>query len=254
MALLGRVTGRHSGEFFGVPSTGRRIDVACGFFYRFEGRPDRPRAAHPRLHRAARPGWRAARASRRAASDDRLAYSRVLRPAAARGSCTMKRAPWPRPRSRREPCRRALRPASARSPGRARARCRSASASCRPARTARRPAADRPDRCRGRCRSPRLHTVAGVPTTSTPTCPPSGVNFTAFDSRFEMICCSRSASPCDHDRRDRRRANVTAMRRVAADGSIGFDRGADDRRDRHRRRRAPPPGRWRTARRRAGRR
>ena len=36
VALLGRVTGRHSGEFFGVPSTGRRIDVACGFFYRFE--------------------------------------------------------------------------------------------------------------------------------------------------------------------------------------------------------------------------
>ena len=36
VALLGRVTGRHSGEFFGMPATGRRIDVACGFFYRFE--------------------------------------------------------------------------------------------------------------------------------------------------------------------------------------------------------------------------
>ena len=36
-ALLGRVTGRHSGEFFGMPATGRTIDVACGFFYRFEG-------------------------------------------------------------------------------------------------------------------------------------------------------------------------------------------------------------------------
>ena len=36
VALLGRVTGRHSGEFFGVPATGRRIDIACGFFYRFE--------------------------------------------------------------------------------------------------------------------------------------------------------------------------------------------------------------------------
>jgi steroid delta-isomerase-like uncharacterized protein len=35
-ALLGRVTGRHSGEFFGMPATGRRIDVACGFFYRFD--------------------------------------------------------------------------------------------------------------------------------------------------------------------------------------------------------------------------
>jgi steroid delta-isomerase-like uncharacterized protein len=36
VALLGRVTGRHSGEFFGVPATGRRIDIPCGFFYRFE--------------------------------------------------------------------------------------------------------------------------------------------------------------------------------------------------------------------------
>lgn len=36
-ALLGRVTGRHSGEFFGMPATGRQIDVACGFFYRFDG-------------------------------------------------------------------------------------------------------------------------------------------------------------------------------------------------------------------------
>ena len=36
VALLGRVTGRHSGEFFGVPATGRRIDISCGFFYRFE--------------------------------------------------------------------------------------------------------------------------------------------------------------------------------------------------------------------------
>ena len=36
-ALLGRATGRHSGEFFGMPATNRRIDVACGFFFRFEG-------------------------------------------------------------------------------------------------------------------------------------------------------------------------------------------------------------------------
>jgi predicted ester cyclase len=44
VALLGRVTGKHSGEFFGMPATGRRIDVACGFFYRFEG----PLIAHER--------------------------------------------------------------------------------------------------------------------------------------------------------------------------------------------------------------
>ena len=37
VALLGRVTGQHSGDFFGMPATGRRIDVACGFFFRFEG-------------------------------------------------------------------------------------------------------------------------------------------------------------------------------------------------------------------------
>ena len=43
-ALLGRATGRHSGEFFGMPATNRRIDVACGFFFRFEG----PLIAHER--------------------------------------------------------------------------------------------------------------------------------------------------------------------------------------------------------------
>ena len=36
VALLGRVTGKHSGEFFGMPATGRRIDIACGCFFRFE--------------------------------------------------------------------------------------------------------------------------------------------------------------------------------------------------------------------------
>ena len=35
--LLGRATGRHSGDFFGMPATDRRIDVACGFFFRFDG-------------------------------------------------------------------------------------------------------------------------------------------------------------------------------------------------------------------------
>ena len=45
VALLGRVTGRHSGEFFGVPATGRRIDIACGFFYRFEDGSSRTSAA-----------------------------------------------------------------------------------------------------------------------------------------------------------------------------------------------------------------
>jgi uncharacterized protein (TIGR02246 family) len=44
VALLGRATGRHSGEFFGMPATNRRIDVACGFFFRFEG----PLIAHER--------------------------------------------------------------------------------------------------------------------------------------------------------------------------------------------------------------
>jgi predicted ester cyclase len=36
-ALLARVSGTHTGEFFGMPSTGRRMNLACGLFYRFEG-------------------------------------------------------------------------------------------------------------------------------------------------------------------------------------------------------------------------
>jgi uncharacterized protein (TIGR02246 family) len=35
-ALLCRVTGSHSGEFFGVAPTGRRIEVAGAFIYRLE--------------------------------------------------------------------------------------------------------------------------------------------------------------------------------------------------------------------------
>lgn len=38
VALLARVSGTHTGEFFGMESTGRRINLACGLFYRFEGR------------------------------------------------------------------------------------------------------------------------------------------------------------------------------------------------------------------------
>jgi|SoiMetStandDraft_2_1073263.scaffolds.fasta_scaffold217890_1 steroid delta-isomerase-like uncharacterized protein len=35
-ALLGRVVGTHSGEFFGMPATGRHIEVSFAFVYRFE--------------------------------------------------------------------------------------------------------------------------------------------------------------------------------------------------------------------------
>jgi hypothetical protein len=35
-AVLARVSGTHTGEFFGMGSTGRRINIACGLFYRFE--------------------------------------------------------------------------------------------------------------------------------------------------------------------------------------------------------------------------
>jgi uncharacterized protein (TIGR02246 family) len=35
-ALLARVSGRHSGEFFGMPSTGRLIELSCVCIYRFE--------------------------------------------------------------------------------------------------------------------------------------------------------------------------------------------------------------------------
>ena len=35
-ALLGRVTGSHAGEFFGMAPTGRRIEVSCAFIFRFE--------------------------------------------------------------------------------------------------------------------------------------------------------------------------------------------------------------------------
>jgi predicted ester cyclase len=36
--LLCRITGSHAGEFFGMPPTGRRIEVAGAFIYRIEGR------------------------------------------------------------------------------------------------------------------------------------------------------------------------------------------------------------------------
>jgi steroid delta-isomerase-like uncharacterized protein len=35
-ALLCRITGSHSGEFFGMPPTGRRIEVSGCFIYRME--------------------------------------------------------------------------------------------------------------------------------------------------------------------------------------------------------------------------
>ncbi len=36
VALLCRVTGTHGGEFFGVPATGRRIEIPMVFVYRFD--------------------------------------------------------------------------------------------------------------------------------------------------------------------------------------------------------------------------
>ncbi|HET7220510.1 MAG TPA: ester cyclase [Vicinamibacterales bacterium] len=36
VALLCRITGSHSGEFFGMPPTGRRIEVSGCFIYRIE--------------------------------------------------------------------------------------------------------------------------------------------------------------------------------------------------------------------------
>jgi uncharacterized protein (TIGR02246 family) len=35
-ALLARVAGRHAGEFFGMPSTGRLIELSCVCIYRIE--------------------------------------------------------------------------------------------------------------------------------------------------------------------------------------------------------------------------
>lgn len=36
VALMGRVVGCHDGPFFGMPPTGRHIEVACAFFYRVD--------------------------------------------------------------------------------------------------------------------------------------------------------------------------------------------------------------------------
>jgi steroid delta-isomerase-like uncharacterized protein len=36
VAMMGRAVGTHSGEFFGTSATGRRIEVSCAFFFRFE--------------------------------------------------------------------------------------------------------------------------------------------------------------------------------------------------------------------------
>jgi steroid delta-isomerase-like uncharacterized protein len=43
-ALLCRITGSHAGEFFGMPPTGRRIEVSGAFIYRIE----KGRIAHER--------------------------------------------------------------------------------------------------------------------------------------------------------------------------------------------------------------
>lgn len=37
VALLGRASGTHLGEFFGMSATSRRIELACVFIYRMEG-------------------------------------------------------------------------------------------------------------------------------------------------------------------------------------------------------------------------
>ena len=71
----------------------------------------------------------------------------------------------------------------------------SVSMSCPPARTARRPVPGRAARSRGHCPSPQIETVDRSAPIRTCTRPPSGVNFIAFDSRFDMICWRRSASP-----------------------------------------------------------
>lgn len=38
VCLLCRITGSHAGEFFGMPPTGRKIEVAGAFIYRIEDR------------------------------------------------------------------------------------------------------------------------------------------------------------------------------------------------------------------------
>jgi predicted ester cyclase len=36
VAVLGRVVGTHAGEFFGMPATGRHIEVSCALVFRLE--------------------------------------------------------------------------------------------------------------------------------------------------------------------------------------------------------------------------
>ncbi len=61
VALLCRITGSHAGEFFGMPPTGRRIEVSGCFIYRLENAAHRPRAADPGLHGIAGAGGSPAR-------------------------------------------------------------------------------------------------------------------------------------------------------------------------------------------------
>ena len=62
-------------------------------------------------------------------------------------------------------------------------------------------------RCRRRAVARRSSRAAARPSTR----PPCGVNFTAFESRFQTTCCSRPASP-DHRARRRDRAPSTRDR------------------------------------------
>ena len=60
-ALLARVSGRHTGEFFAMPATGRLYRAVVRVHLPSRGRPHRPRTARAGLHGPARPTGRSPR-------------------------------------------------------------------------------------------------------------------------------------------------------------------------------------------------
>ena len=96
-----------------------------------------------------------------------------------------------------------------------------------PAESARRCAAGNPARCRCPLSLTTISTCEFTRSSRTCTTPSFGVNFTAFETRFQTICCRRSGSPEIGAARGSRIV-CTRIRLASAAGQHGLDGVRDD--------------------------